>query len=65
MSASGQTRRSDLLTITSGLPPTTDVHGPKGQVSKVPKADSARHATYPPSIVRLEPVMKPALTLAR
>jgi hypothetical protein len=29
------------------------------------KADSARHTTYPTSIVRLEPVMKPALALAR
>jgi hypothetical protein len=27
--------------------------------------EKIRHATYPPSIVRLEPVMKPALALAR
>ena len=38
MSASGQTRRFDLLTDTSGLPPTSDIAGP-GQFANGPQAD--------------------------
>jgi hypothetical protein len=42
MSASGQTRRFDLLTATSGLPLASDVPGPGWHVSKVPTADIGR-----------------------
>jgi hypothetical protein len=65
MSVLGQTRRFRDVRGMSGLPPTADISGHGRHFAFVPEADSASHATYPPSIVRLEPVMKPALALAR
>jgi len=39
MTALGQSRRFDLLSITSGLPPTSDVFGPNRHFAFVPRAD--------------------------
>jgi hypothetical protein len=35
----GQARRFDLLTVTSGVPPTSDIAGPGRHFRKVPPAD--------------------------
>ena len=41
----GQSRRFDLLSITSGLPPTSDVFGPNRHFAFVPIADIGTRQT--------------------
>ena len=40
----GQTRRFDLLSVTSGLPPTADVSGPGWHLTFVPRPDISHTA---------------------
>jgi hypothetical protein len=54
MSVSGQSRRSDRVPMTSGLPPQADLFRDQRHVSKVPDSDGGAVLCAEPSLTHLK-----------